>query len=98
MAAMFLQEIEAATRELDERTYRQEFQVRFEILTAGRNYFAFDRTKNVRQLSFDPRLPIFWTLDFNVNPMTSLIGQRDGNQVYCSTSWSCQNRPLGKHG
>ena len=29
---MFLQEIEAATRELDERTYRQEFQVRFEIL------------------------------------------------------------------
>lgn len=95
---MFLQEIEAATRELDERTYRQEFQVRVEILTAGRNYFAFDRTKNTRQLSFDPRLPIFWTLDFNVNPMTSLIGQRDSNQVYCSTSWSCQNRPLGKHG
>ena len=78
---MFLQEIDAATRELDERTYRQEFQVRFEILTAGRNDYAFDRTKNVRQLSFDPRLPILWTLDFNVNPMTSLIGQRDSNQV-----------------
>jgi hypothetical protein len=76
------QEIEAAAHELDERTYRQEFQARFENLTAGRAYFAFDRAKHVQQLSFNPRSPIFWTLDFNVNPMCSLIGQRDGNRVY----------------
>ena len=37
------QEIEAATHELDERTYRQEFQARFENLTAGLVYYGFDR-------------------------------------------------------
>jgi len=76
------EEIEAATHELDERTYSQEFQARSENITAGRAYFAFDRARHVRELVYDPSLPIFWTLDFNVNPMASLIGQRDGNQVY----------------
>jgi hypothetical protein len=76
------EEIEAATHELDERTYRQEFQARFENLTAGRAYFAFDRSRNVKEVPYNPNLPIFWTLDFNVNPMASLIGQRDGNQIY----------------
>ena len=33
------EELESATRELDERTYRQEFQAKFENLTAGRVYW-----------------------------------------------------------
>ena len=36
------EELENATHELDERTYRQEFQASFEILTAGLAYYAFD--------------------------------------------------------
>jgi hypothetical protein len=43
-------ELLAATHELDDRTYRQEFQASFENLTTGRAYFAFDRTKNVEPL------------------------------------------------
>src|SRR5712691_6912239 len=35
-------ELKTATHELDERTYRQEFQASFENLTSGRAYFAFD--------------------------------------------------------
>ena len=76
------EEIESATHELDERTYRQEFQASFENLTAGMVYYPFSRSENVRPLQYDPRLPIFWSLDFNIDPMCSVIGQRDGDRVH----------------
>jgi hypothetical protein len=60
-------ELENATHELDERTYRQEFQAVFESLTGGLAYYAFDR-KNVQSLRFNPRYPLFWSLDFNITP------------------------------
>ena len=73
------EEIACATKELDERTYRQEFQASFENISAGRVYYAFERHGNVEKVEYNPRLPLFWSLDFNVNPMCSVIGQRDGN-------------------
>ena len=77
-----LAELQSATHELDERIYAQEFQAKFENLTAGKAYFAFDRARNVRPLEYNPKLPIFWALDFNVNPVCSVIGQRVGNHVH----------------
>lgn len=76
------EELESATHELDQRTYRQEFQASFENLTQGLVYYSFDRNKNVEPTSYDPKLPLFWSLDFNVNPLCSVIGQRDGDDVY----------------
>jgi hypothetical protein len=76
------EELESATHDLDERTYRQEFQASFENLTGGLVYYAFDRNKNVEPLRFNPRLPLFWSIDFNINPMCSVIGQREGDRVY----------------
>ena len=76
------QELVSATHELDERTYKQEFQASFENLTAGRVYYAFDRDKNVESQRYNPNLPFFWSLDFNINPMCSVIGQRDGDEVH----------------
>jgi hypothetical protein len=75
-------ELESATHELDERTYRQEFQAKFENLSSGMAYYAFDRDANVRPVSYDPHLPLFWSLDFNINPMCGVIGQRDGEWVH----------------
>jgi len=75
-------ELESATHELDERTYRQEFQASFENLTSGIVYYAFDRAGNVRPVEYDRRLPLFWALDFNINPMCAVIGQRDNDWVY----------------
>jgi hypothetical protein len=75
-------ELESATHELDERTYRQEFQASFENLGSGIVYYAFDREANVRPVEHDARLPLFWSLDFNINPMCAVIGQRDGDWVY----------------
>ena len=75
-------ELEAATRDLDERTFRQEFQASFENLTGGLVYYAFSRHDNVEPQRYNTGLPLFWSVDFNVNPMCSVIGQRDGDQVY----------------
>jgi hypothetical protein len=74
-------ELESATHELDERTYRQEFQASFENLGSGIVYYAFDRDANVRPVIHDPSLPLFWSLDFNINPMCSVVGQRDDGCV-----------------
>lgn len=76
------QELESATQELDERTYRQEFQASFENLATGMVYYAFDRNANVRPVDHDPRLPLFWSLDFNINPMCAVIGQREDQWVH----------------
>jgi hypothetical protein len=37
-------------------------------------YYAFDRLKNVEALRYKPQLPLFWSLDFTINPMCSLSG------------------------
>ena len=76
------QEIEAATHALDERTYRQEFQARFENLTTGLVYYGFDREANVKSATYNPRLPLLWSLDFNVNPACSVLAQKEGEYLH----------------
>jgi hypothetical protein len=70
-----LSELDSATHELDEKTYRQEFQAKFENLTAGLAYYSFERKVVVQKLEYVPGRPLFWSLDFNINPMCSIIGQ-----------------------
>jgi hypothetical protein len=69
------EELEAAAHELDERTYRQEFQATFENLSSGAVYYAFDRARNLSEAEYNPLYPICWSLDFNINPMCSVIAQ-----------------------
>lgn len=48
-------------------------------LQGSRAYTSFDVRLHVRQQPLIvPRRPLCWTWDFNVEPMVSLIGQRDG--------------------
>ena len=77
-----LEELELAAHELDERTYRQEFHASFENIGEGLVYYGFDRAQNVRPVVYDRRHPIFVSLDFNVNPMCSVLGQRVDNVVH----------------
>lgn len=71
-------EIEAARNDLDEKSFRQEFEASFETM-AGRVYHAFDRREHVRPCAFNPKLPIWVGQDFNINPMTSVIMQPQSN-------------------
>jgi hypothetical protein len=76
------EELESAAQEMDQRTYCQEFDATFENLGVGRAYYAFDRINNVRNLTFSPQFPLSWSLDFNMNPMCSVLAQV-GNGVVC---------------
>lgn len=67
-------EVEAARRDLDEKTFRQEYEASFENY-AGSVYYAFDREYNCAAQQFNPLFPVCWSLDFNNNPMASVIGQ-----------------------
>jgi hypothetical protein len=75
------EEIEAARKDLDERTFRQEFMATFETY-AGRIYYAFDRKENVLTIT-DPKLDILHIgIDFNIDPMSAVISLRYGDQLY----------------
>lgn len=75
------EEIEAAKRDLDERTFRQEFMATFETF-AGRIYYAFDRQANIRKY-MDP-LPeqIYVGMDFNIDPMSAVIAHKSGDTLH----------------
>jgi hypothetical protein len=81
------EELESAARELDERTFSQEFQARFENLSTGRVYYAFDRCENVQPVAYRKQVAICWALDFNVNPMCSIIAQIEDVSTH-SDVWS----------
>jgi hypothetical protein len=60
----------------DTRFYRQEALGEYLNVTSGQAYYAFLREHgNVRSVAYSPQAPIWWALDFNINPMCSIIGQ-----------------------
>ena len=75
-------EITQARRDLDERTFRQEYLATFETYT-GRIYYAFDRAKNT--IDADPTdkdlEAIYIGMDFNIDPMSAVIAVRKGEDL-----------------
>lgn len=65
----------------DERFFLQEVMGEYLNLSAGRVYYPFDRQKHLRELEVDSSRPILWALDFNVNPMCSIVAQKVGDTV-----------------
>jgi Phage terminase large subunit/Terminase RNaseH-like domain len=71
-------EIEARRRDMDPRSFRQEFEASFETMS-GRVYYPFDRNEHVGDYPFNPILPIYIGMDFNIDPMSSIIIQEQSN-------------------
>lgn len=65
----------------DERLYAQEVLGSYLNMSAGRVYSSFDRLRNVRRVELDRSQPLLWALDFNVDPMSSVIAQMSGGTV-----------------
>jgi hypothetical protein len=59
----------------DERFYQQEVLGLYLNLDGALVYASFARNENLADLSFDPGFPLLWALDFNVDPMSSLVVQ-----------------------
>jgi len=75
------EEIEQAKRDLDERTFRQEYLATFETF-AGRIYYGFDRAMNVK--SWDKPIPdvLYIGMDFNIDPMSAVVAIREGDTLH----------------
>jgi hypothetical protein len=71
-------EIEAAKRQLDEKTYRQEYEGSFESF-AGLAYYAFGK-HNLDLVTEDHNKQVHIGMDFNVDPMTATLGHIVGDE------------------
>ena len=68
------EEVEAAKRDLDSRTFRQEYEGQFEDY-AGVIFYAFTEENIVKCEGWeDPRLPLHIGIDFNVSPISAVVG------------------------
>jgi hypothetical protein len=65
----------------DTRFYQQEVLGEYLNMHADRVYYGFDRTGNVAEADVDEARPLMWALDFNVDPMCSVVVQVDGEMV-----------------
>jgi hypothetical protein len=74
-------EIESAKRRMDPRLFQQEMLGQF-ILTGGRAFPDFLYDIHVKPVEYDPKLPVCWSLDFNINPMCSGVIQHKDGHVY----------------
>jgi hypothetical protein len=73
-------EIEQAQRDLDERTFRQEYLATFE--TAGnRIYYGFDRGTHVVAHDLDTQV-LYTGWDFNIDPMSVVVAVRTGDHLH----------------
>ncbi|AIT09091.1 hypothetical protein LO80_03300 [Candidatus Francisella endociliophora] len=76
-------EIEAKKRELDPRTFRQEYEATFEE-AIGRIIYAFEEKSNVISKDIQPEEheDIWVGMDFNVNPMSAVIAVFRAGIIY----------------
>jgi hypothetical protein len=65
----------------DEKFYAQEVLGSYLNLDGSRVYSAFEQGEHVTDLKVDPLRPILWALDFNVDPMSSVIAQIANGRV-----------------
>lgn len=70
-------EVAAAQKQLDPRTFRQEYGASFESY-AGRVVYAFSRAECIRRSAYDSSRPLHVGMDFNINPMSATVWQEDG--------------------
>jgi hypothetical protein len=67
--------LQALQRGMSPESWAAQFQGRPGNLAAIGNVYKSFSHNNIRPVAFDPRRPIVWSLDFNVDPMCSVIAQ-----------------------
>lgn len=94
----------------DEKFFRQEVMGEYLAADTGLVYHAFSRSEHVCEQRIELGLPLLWAVDFNVDPMCSIVAQRQGEEINvldeivlsrvstrqaCETFWDRFQRYLG---
>jgi hypothetical protein len=66
----------------DEAFYQQEALGQYLSQQGGLVYSAFNRREHVKSLFVNGNFPLLWALDFNVDPMSSIVAQIEGRTVF----------------
>jgi hypothetical protein len=66
----------------DSRFYAQEVLGEYLNVQAGRVYGSFERSRNVVPGRKELLAPLLWALDFNVDPMSSVVAQQFGDKIH----------------
>jgi hypothetical protein len=66
----------------DDTFYRQEALGQYLSLQGGLVYHAFNRREHVKSLRVNPNVALLWALDFNVDPMSSVVAQIEGRTIF----------------
>ena len=74
-------EVEQAKQDLDQRTFRQEFEGTCENY-AGSIYYNFHPVESVVQREIDWTKPLHIGMDFNVSPMSACVAQIEKEKIY----------------
>ena len=100
------EEVEAARGQLDERTFRQEFEASFENLT-GLVAVSFDDENIDKESSDLSMLPLLIGLDFNVDPMAGICAVKSNENLYVfdeiilrggATTWDFAEEVVNRYG
>lgn len=65
----------------DDAFFRQEVLGEYLDQKAGRVYADYDPAVHAKNCTVDPRYPLLWALDFNVNPMCSIVAQIVNDEI-----------------
>ena len=74
------EEITAARKDLDERTFQQEYDAQF-VNYSGIIYYNFSREQSVKPCSGDSQ-QILIGMDFNLDPMSAVVMTRSGGSLH----------------
>jgi len=66
----------------DEALFKQEVMGEYLHLQAGIVYRAFSRVEHVTDLQLERSAPLLWSLDFNYNPMSSVVAQKVRGKIH----------------
>lgn len=67
----------------DPKFYQQEAEGAYLNIFSGRVYHAYEAARNdAERLEFNPNLRLKWALDFNIDPMSSLLCQDAGGVIH----------------
>ena len=73
------EEIEQAKRDLDERTFKQEYEAAF-VNYSGIIYYNFKREESVKRIQ-DNGETLHIGMDFNLDPMSAVVAIKDGGNL-----------------
>lgn len=89
------EELEELKKQFDDLTYQQEIMAVFVDYTARPFAYSFDPAKHVREFKGPaPGLPLYLSFDFNVDPITCIVSQHNGQKIRIHQEYRLENSDI----